>query len=247
MIPRQLPINHRVRATLTLQAVTRATRFTPPADAHKPVLWVIALGTPAPEQQALLAHLETQAETLGYSAGFIEAGTDTQALLGVMKQNFKNDRVLVLNTDAPAEMVDEVNGYLADRSQTLKPAGAADGFAVATKEAQAWRALDDLPPVASAGPEPWTVAQLESALSGLNVSGVVGSTPPAGSGVPDDFDLFWQRHQDVARGIERMKAAGLLSHVSDELASKLVAFEITMACKIAAVQKRAEANGGFSG
>jgi hypothetical protein len=247
MISGQFPSNYRVRATLTLQAVTRATRFTPPADAHKPVLWVIALGTPAPEQQALLAHFEAQAGALGYSAGFIEAGTDTQALLGVMKENFKNDRVLVLNTDAPAEMVDEVNDYLADRSQTLKPAGAAHGIAVATKEAQAWRALDDLPPVASAGPEPWTVAQLESALSALNVSGVVGSTPPAGSGVPDDFDLIWRHHQDVARGIERMKAAGLLSHVSDELASKLVAFEITMAHRIAKMQQLADANGGFSG
>jgi hypothetical protein len=36
MISGQFPSNYRVRATLTLQAVTRATRFTPPADAHKP-------------------------------------------------------------------------------------------------------------------------------------------------------------------------------------------------------------------
>lgn len=244
MIPHQVPSLANQRVTVRLQRVTRPPCITYPTNHDLPLVWVLAMGAPAPQQDELFKHYQQQAEARGYGIGFIDAGNDPAAAVKAMQASFGNDQVLLLNTDAPQEMVDAVRGELQRRASSLRQIGSANGAPLRTGDLMTWQALGCLHDhvTGSAGDTLWTVAQLETALRSLALSVPGGASPPH---LYLQQDL--QRHREVAQAITGMQGAGRLNAITQQLATKLAIFWNNLGYKEAAAGKRADDAGGFSG
>jgi len=216
----------------TLKPVARAARITAPAETQKPCVWVVAVGSLQEDHQHLLAHYQTQATHAGYEFGLIEAGNDADAVGRLLRARFTKGKVLLINTDAPHALVTQVQAKIStgDDTRELNNGGAVDA-----NHPMAWHALAPVEarPLANRSPTPWTVAQLEAALSELNQLSPSSATPPSAS-IRDDIDLSLEQHEDVATAIQQMKQAGLLDAPSDALALKLSLFANDLEMKRAA-------------
>lgn len=250
MISKQLPVHTASHTPQPLAFQTRAARISLPAQPARPCTWLISLGSPTAQQRELLKHYQERLEALGYSVGHIDAGSDAATVVELMQENFKNDQVVVLNTDASAEMLGAVAGEIRRRPNSLKQIGSSDGAPIDAQDLMAWRALDGQETCPVTNPTtaaPWSLAELESAMRQLSSTGALGSTPPRGSGIPDDLDIVLKRHEAVAQAINRMSLAGLLVNVSTDLALRLEVFYVALASKRAAANRRSDQSSNISG